>query len=122
MSYKCESAAANYPLTASVALATAISSSYLSAAADVSSFFFLPFITLGAVLKPVADYLRLASSLSLAVLSALGADNLSVVFGAVSAIFFSSFYTLVVPAAVLSVAGGLIVDLAPPGANFLSTT
>lgn len=113
------------PLTASVALATAVmSSSYLSAAPEVSSFFFLPFITLGAVLNPVADCLRFASSLSFAVLSAaLVTANLSVVLGTVSAVFFSSL-ALTVPAAPadLSVPAGLIVALAPPGAPFLSTT
>jgi len=80
----------------------------------------LPFITLGAVLRPVVDYLRLASSLSFADLSVVPDLSVVVVLGAiVSAVFFSSLAL----AAGLSVpTAGLVVGLAPPGATFLSTT
>jgi len=101
----------------------AFASSYLSVApAVVSSFFFLPFMTFGAVLRPVDDYLRLLAS-SLPDLSvALAIGYLSVLADAVvvSATFFSS---LIGFDAALSVpTGGLVVALIPPGTAFFSTT
>jgi hypothetical protein len=92
----------------------------LLSSALASSFFFLPFITFGAVLKPTTaevplaavDFLLLSKPASLSAL-----DYLVSAAGLFSTAFFSSLGFVVAV-----VGAGLVVAFAPPGAAFFSTT